>query len=100
MGDQSIQSPMAQQAAENPVDQQSAQNPINQPPAQNHIDEQPAQNFMAQQFVQLPVETIVQMDRVMADVVGADRHEAYWSILGTQKRGRCSRPSDSKPVLC
>ncbi|KAL0466284.1 hypothetical protein QR685DRAFT_575438 [Neurospora intermedia] len=69
------------EAVANPVDQQSAQNPINQLPVQNQIDEQPAQNFMAQPFVQHPAETIVHMDRVMTDVVGTDRHEAYWSIL-------------------
>ncbi|KAK1779796.1 hypothetical protein QBC45DRAFT_392084 [Copromyces sp. CBS 386.78] len=91
---QAVQGPMAQGVMQNPINQQLpfVQNPMNQQLAspnpvaqqfvQNPVDQQqPFQNPMGQQFLQYPMTNIVLMDRVMADAVGTDLQEVYWSIL-------------------
>lgn len=71
--------PMGQQAGQHP-NTSTQQAAPQAPPPMNY---QAAQNPMVYQYVGAPTETIVQMDTIMARVVGTPTHEAYLAIAGT-----------------
>ncbi|KAK3502217.1 hypothetical protein B0T13DRAFT_486892 [Neurospora crassa] len=72
VGNQSMPNPMGGEVAQLPMNEVVGEAPMNEAAGQIQVDGQ---------FAQLPTETIVQMDNVMAGVVGTDLHEPYWKIL-------------------
>ncbi|KAK3484873.1 uncharacterized protein B0T23DRAFT_408838 [Neurospora hispaniola] len=73
--------PVDNQPMPNPMGGEVAQLPLNEVVGDAPMNEAAGQIPVDGEFAPHPTETIVQMDNVMAGVVGTELHDPYWKIL-------------------